>query len=156
MDGNPLYPYTKAESIACGKWRSGSTDYPYFGAPREGTRLHAGIDVYPAAGAGAPVKALKDGKVIRVALFYTRATGEKTYGVLIDHGDFVANYAEVQPSVNVGDAVRQGQVVGAVSGTKQLHFELYRPGTVSWLQWYGNQPANLVDPTDTMIKLVGN
>ena len=156
MDAKPLYPYTKAESIACGHWGAGSTDYPYFGAPREGSRLHAGIDVYPTTGVGTPVKALKAGRVIKVALFYTRADGEKTYGVLVDHGGFVANYAELRPAVKAGDTIGQGAVLGTVSGTKQLHFELYTAGTTNWLSWYGAQPANLVDPTNTMLNLVGN
>ena len=156
MDSKPLYPYTKAESMACGHWGAGSTDYPYFGAPRENSRLHAGVDVYPATGVGTPVKAIKDGKVIKVGLFYTRADGEKTYGVLVDHGGFVANYAELHPSVSAGDTVKQGAVIGTVSGTKQLHFELYTAGTTNWINWYGAQPANLVDPTNTMINLVGN
>ncbi len=157
MDSQVLYPYTKAESAACGHWPSGSGDYPYFGAPREGSRLHAGVDVYPASGVGTPVKALKAGKVIKIGVFYTRADGEQTYGVLVDHGDFVANYAEMRSvKVQVGQAVTQGQVLGLVSGTKQLHFEMYTPGTTNWLSWYGAQPSNLLNPTDTLIQLMGN
>jgi murein DD-endopeptidase MepM/ murein hydrolase activator NlpD len=98
---------------------------------------------------------MKDGTVVKVASFYTRANGEVTYGVLIDHGNFVANYAELQsPSVAVGNAVKQGQVIGAVSGTEQLHFEMYDPGSGDWTGgWYGTRPANLRDPTQTMIDL---
>lgn len=156
MDGAPKYPFTKDASIACGHWPQGSLDYPYFGAPRERTRIHAGIDIYPPAGVGTPVKAMKAGKVIKVEVFYTRATGEQTYGVLINHGDFVANYAELQPpSVKVGDAVGQGTLLGGISGTQQLHFEMYTPGTTNWLQWYGAQPANLLDPTAMMLQLYG-
>ena len=149
IDGKPLYPLTADASIACGQWPEGSQDYPYFGAPRDGnTRMHAGIDVYPAAGTGAPVRAIKDGRVVKVAVFYTRYTGEATYGVLIDHGDFVANYAELQPvGLSPGDTVARGQEIGKVSGTRQLHFEQYTPGTTSWTSWRGEKPANLLDPT---------
>ncbi|MHB8896677.1 MAG: peptidoglycan DD-metalloendopeptidase family protein [Candidatus Geothermincolia bacterium] len=156
VDGPPLYPFTPDESIACGHWPAGSTDYPYFGAPRNGTRLHAGIDIYPAAGEGAPVMALKAGTVIKTGLFYTRYTGEETFAVLVDHGDFVANYAEVRPPgdwVQPGAPVAPGQVLGYVSGTAQLHFEMYTPGTTSWLSWYGPQPSNLLDPTATILPL---
>jgi murein DD-endopeptidase MepM/ murein hydrolase activator NlpD len=156
VEGPLLYPFTRDESIACGRWPPGSTDYPFFGAPREGTRLHAGIDIYPAAGAGAPVRALKAGTVVNAGLFYTRYTGEQTFAVLVDHGDFVANYGELGPLqgwVAPGATVSRGQVIGFVSGTLQLHFEMYAPGTTSWLQWYGPQPANLVDPTDTILPL---
>ncbi len=156
VDGPLLYPFTRDASIACGHWPAGSTDYPYFGAPRAGTRLHAGIDIYPAAGAGAPVRAMKAGTVVRTGLFYTRYTGEQTFAVLVDHGDFVANYAELRPLgawVQPGAGVARGQVIGYVSGTVQLHFEMYTPGTTGWLSWYGPQPANLIDPTAMMLGL---
>jgi hypothetical protein len=156
VQGPPLYPLTRDESIACGHWPPGSTDYPYFGAPRNGTRLHAGIDIYPPAGPGTPVRALKAGTVVAMGPFYTRYTGEVTYAILVDHGDFVADYAEVQPPeswVQPGAAVSRGQVIGYVSGTAQLHIEMYSPGTTSWEQWYGPQPANLLDPTAMMLGL---
>ena len=156
LDGSPAYPFNRDASVACGHWEANSQDYPYFGAPRDGnSRTHAGIDIYPPGGAGAPVKAMKDGTVIKVAPFYTRASGEVTYGVLIDHGDFVANYAEVKPpAFSAGAAVKQGQVIGAVSGTRQLHFEKYTAGTREWTRgWYGDRPANLLDPTQMMLEL---
>ena len=154
MDGDPIYPFTREESIACGHWPPGSLDYPYFGAPRSNSRIHAGIDVYPPAGEGAAVRAIKDGTVIKVGLFYTRYTGEKTYAVLVDHGDFVANYAEVRPPALVaGSTLEMGDLVGYISGTRQLHFEMYTPGTTDWLPWYGEQPANLLDPTQMMLEL---
>jgi hypothetical protein len=156
IEGQPLYPFTRAESIACGHWPPGSLDYPYFGAPRSGTRLHAGIDIYPSAGEGAPVFAIKDGTVIKAGVFYVRANGEAVYFVLVDHGDYVANYAEIgPPAVQAGDVVKPGNVIGLVSSTLQLHFELYTPGTTNWLYWYGAQPANLLDPTDLMLEAFG-
>lgn len=154
--GPVLYPFTREGSIACGHWPEGSDDYPYFGAPRNGTRLHAGIDIYPPAGNGAPVIAMKDGTIVKTGLFYTRYTGEETFAVLVDHGDFVANYAELQPLegwVQPGARVARGAALGRVSGTVQLHFEMYAPGTTSWLWWYGPQPADLLDPTATMLEL---
>jgi len=156
VQGPLSYPFTADGSIACGHWPAGSTDYPYFGAPRAGTRLHAGIDIYPAAGEGTPVRAVKDGTVIKTGPFYTRYTGEQTFGVLVDHGDFVANYGEVQPPeawVRPGARLLRGQVFARVSGTVQLHFEMYTPGTTSWSQWYGSQPANLLDPTPEMLEV---
>jgi murein DD-endopeptidase MepM/ murein hydrolase activator NlpD len=158
MDGKPIYPYTKDASIANGHWSAGSTDYPYFGAPREGTRLHGAIDVYPPAGQGTPVKAIKDGTVVQIVPeFYIRTDGEKCWGALINHGDFVAFYGELASPVtlSVGQTVKRGQQIGAVSGTAQLHFEMYTPGTNSRGDWHGAQPTNLLDPTDTMRKLYG-
>lgn len=158
LEGGPLYPITKDGSIACGHWEEGSQDYPYFGAPRNGgARSHAGVDIYPPGGNGAPVHAIKDGTVVKIAPFYTRASGEVTYGLLVDHGDFVVNYAEVrEPSLGVGDRVGRNQVIGQVSGTVQLHLEQYAAGTTTWTSgWYGERPSNLLDPTGLMHQLFG-
>ncbi|MBP1735396.1 MAG: hypothetical protein H6Q53_1683 [Deltaproteobacteria bacterium] len=77
-----------------------------------------------------------------------------TYAVLVDHGDFVVNYAELKKlSLATGEIVKQKQTIGVVSGTDQLHFELYAPGTKNWSRWYGKMPPNLVDPTDTITKV---
>lgn len=156
FDGPIKYPFTKNDAIKCGHWRSASQDYPFFGAPRDGnTRKHAGLDLYPQKGAGTSIKAIRDGKVIRVAPFYTRRNGEVTYAVLVDHNDFVANYAELKKSsLSPGAIIKQKQIIGVVSGTNQLHFELYKPGTKNWLFWYGSKiPPNLIDPTDMMIRV---
>jgi len=155
LEGHPLYPLTADGSIACGHWESGSTDYPYFGAPRNNSRKHAGVDIYPPAGRGAPVHALKAGTVVKIGEYYTRADGEVTYGVVINHGDFVANYAEIHPSVSVGQQVGRNQVIGTVGGTVQLHFEQYSAGTTTWVWWYGDKPGNLLDPTALMNQLFG-
>ena len=156
LDGAPIYPFTGPEAIACGKWASEPLDYPHFSAPRESDRLHAGIDIYPAAGEGSPVRAMKDGTVLKVEVFFVRYTGEQTYAVLVDHGDFVANYAELRPpALQPGDTVAKGDLIGQISGTEQLHFEMYNAGTTTWIPWYGDKPANLIDPTGTMLDLYG-
>jgi murein DD-endopeptidase MepM/ murein hydrolase activator NlpD len=157
FDGAPKYPFTKDEAIQCGHWRAGSQDYPYFGAPRNGnSRRHAGVDLYPVNGAGTPVRAVRYGKVIRTAPFYTRRNGEITYAVLVDHVEFVLNYAELRaPALRAGHIVKQGQAIGLVSGTKQLHLELYLPGTDNWASWYDSKPPNLLDPTDMMTGVFG-
>jgi len=153
LESAPKYPFTKDGSIRSGRWRKDSQDYPYFGAPRDrNTRHHAGVDMYPHGGAGSTVRALADGTVIKVAPFYTRANGEVTYGVLVDHGDFVANYAELRkPDIQVAADIRQGQVLGRIGGTQQLHFELYAQGTTDWSRWRGRRPDNLLNPTDLLL-----
>lgn len=172
VDGSLVYPFTRDGSIACGHWESGSLDYPYYGAPREGSRLHGAIDIYTTGatatdGGGMTVRAIKDGTVLEVIdNFYQRsATGERTKALLIDHGDFVACYCEIrgQPnelgtplSLAAGDHVEGGRVIGYISGTKQLHFEMYAPGTTSRTNWYGaTPPACLMDPTDFVLSLYG-
>ena len=157
VEGSPIYPFTRDGSVGCGHWSSGSTDYPYFGAPRENGRLHGAIDIYPPGGRGTPVKAIKDGTVLQVIpAFYTRADGEVCCGILLDHGDFVAFYGEMMSPalLSVGQTVKAGQQIGAVSGTVQLHFEMYTPGTRARGNWYGSQPSNLEDPTQYMLDLM--
>jgi murein DD-endopeptidase MepM/ murein hydrolase activator NlpD len=158
VPGAPLYSYTKDGSIASGHWSAGSTDYPYFGAARENGRKHGAIDVYPPSGRGTPVRAIKDGTVVQVVpAFYTRADGEVCCGILIDHGDFVAFYGEMASpaGLSVGQTVKAGQQIGTVSGTVQLHLEMYTPGTRARGNWYGDQPANLMDPTQYIMSLGG-
>lgn len=156
FDSALKYPFTKRASLKCGRWRSRSQDYPYFGAPRDGhARRHGGIDLYPVEGAGVPIKAIQDGTVTRVSPFYKRRSGETTYALLIDHKGYVANYAELStPILAAGAAVTKNQTIGFVSGTKHLHFELYTPGTRGWMSWswYGEMPLNLIDPTDMMTR----
>jgi murein DD-endopeptidase MepM/ murein hydrolase activator NlpD len=150
------YPYDRENSVKCGRWKRGSQDYPYFGAPRNnGKRKHAGVDIYPVGGAGSPVMAVKSGYVVKIAPFYIRANGEVTYGVLVDHGDFSINYAELRkPVISASSRIEKGDVIGTVSGTAQLHFELYSSGTTDWIKgWYGEQPANLIDPTELLKEL---
>ncbi len=159
FDGPVKYPFTKRDSHACGRWGAGSQDYPYFGAPRDGSaRKHGGIDLYPLKGEGAPVKAIQDGTVIRRSPFYKRANGEMTYALLVDHRGYVVNYAELRkPALPEGAAVTKSQTIGFVSSTKQLHLEFYAPGTRGWMSWswYGAMPANLLDPTDLMARAAG-
>jgi murein DD-endopeptidase MepM/ murein hydrolase activator NlpD len=68
----------------------------------------------------------------------------------------VANYAELKPpAVTAGAAVAQGQVIGQISGTEQLHLEQYAPGTADWTRgWYGERPTNLMDPTQLILDLM--
>ena len=68
----------------------------------------------------------------------------------------MADYGEVRPPqawVRPGAHLSRGQVFAEVSGTVQLHFEMYAPGTTSWSQWYGPKPANLIDPTPDLLEL---
>jgi murein DD-endopeptidase MepM/ murein hydrolase activator NlpD len=156
FEGGLKYPFTQNESMDCGRWGKSSQDYPYFGASRDrNTRRHAGVDLYPRGGAGTTVKAVADGVVLKISPFYRRANGEVTWGILVDHHDFVVNYAELKkPGVKVSSVIRQGQVLGRVSGTRQLHFELYAKGTGEWLRWHDTQPESLIDPTEIMLELL--
>jgi murein DD-endopeptidase MepM/ murein hydrolase activator NlpD len=165
VDGVLLYPFTREESVTCGHWGEGSLDYPYFGARREGDRLHGGIDLYTSGataddGGGMVVRAIRSGRVLAVIEnFYQRSsTGEMTQAILVDHGDFVACYGEIRGDPDdfgaplryaPGDSVSGGDTLGFVSGTGQLHFEMYSPGSVRRTRWYGpDRPEALLDPTE--------
>ncbi|MCC6311464.1 MAG: M23 family metallopeptidase [Trueperaceae bacterium] len=89
-----------------------------------GNRYHGGLDI--AAPSGTPVKAARSGVV-------TRSGWWGTYGnvVVLDHGDgSETRYAHLSAvAVRVGQALRQGDVLGAVGSTgastgPHLHFEV--------------------------------
>ena len=86
---------------------------------------HRAIDI--AAPLGTPIVAADNGKVIRAG-WNTQGYG---WLVIIDHGnDYLTLYAHLSSiEVNLGDVVRQGQVIGLVGSTghstgPHLHFEI--------------------------------
>jgi uncharacterized repeat protein (TIGR02543 family) len=94
---------------------------------------HLAVD-FPNA-LGAPVYAVRDGKVIEATMSggYGYVNGQYTTGgtIVIEHindngGKFYALYGHLQYSVNTGDVVKQGQQIGTttnwVSGWYHLHF----------------------------------
>lgn len=155
LEGPLALPITKEQAISSNHWRNNSRDLPHFGARRNRAgRVHAGVDLYPASGAGTPVYAVSSGTILKDEPFYIRRNGEITYALLIDHGEFVANYGEIIPFRERGDLVAKGDLLGFVSGTGQLHFEMYAPGANSWIRaWYGPKPENLIDPTSTLLSI---
>ena len=100
-----------------------------FGAPRAGTRRHAGIDIQ--APVGTPVVAAGSGRVVDI-----RPNPSQTYGnqIVIDHGGGIFSHCAhlstlaVKPGVTVG----AGQRIGTVGRTgnvpplahSHLHFEI--------------------------------
>ncbi|CUU01223.1 TPR repeat-containing protein [Candidatus Kryptobacter tengchongensis] len=99
----------------------------YFNEDRGRYRKHLGVDIK--APAGALVYAIADGVV-------TWAWHDGGYGlkVMIDHGSLVTVYAHLSEiSVNYGQKVRKGQVIGKVGDTgnatgSHLHFEVIKDG----------------------------
>lgn len=109
-----VYPLRGTLSSGFG-WRNVSVN---------GNRYHAGVDW--AASAGTPVRAARDGAVVRAGWW-----GTYGYAVALDHGDgSETRYAHLSAvHVRAGDVVRQGDVVGLVGSTgastgPHLHFEL--------------------------------
>ncbi len=113
-----------------GSWLrpAGGTVTDTFGAPRPGSRTHAGIDF--AARTGTPVVAARAGRVI----FAASSAG---YGkrIDLDHGGGITTrYAHLSEiSVRLGQNVAAGAVIGRVGSTGRstgphLHFEIRRDG----------------------------
>ena len=113
--------------------RSDEKGSGYFAALRKGNRRHKGIDLY--AQIGTEVKAVRFARVAQVGF-------HKNLGnyVELDHwGDIVTIYGHLyQTTVNSGQWVRQGQIIGYVgkSGNAahpkicpHLHFEIRRNNT---------------------------
>jgi murein DD-endopeptidase MepM/ murein hydrolase activator NlpD len=138
-----------------------------FMAGRKGTRNgvantprnHAGIDLF--ARRRDPVIACEDGTIREFAFFYKAKSGQRTYRLLVEHSRCVVNYGELtgdslaRTGLKVGSRVRAGQVIGYVSDTDMLHFEMYRPGTTTSHQWWtgSSPPAELLNPTRYLLHL---
>jgi hypothetical protein len=115
-----------------------------FRASRSGGRLHAGCDLYWTNDDGnayrngyyplndnKAVYAIADGTITAYDSFYLG-----THEVVIDHGDFIVRYGEVDDGgltggLGVGSPVTAGQQIGTMgdldigSGWAMLHLELY-------------------------------
>ena len=131
-----------------------------FGSKRARGRRHAGIDLY--APVGTPVRALADGKVLQVYLFYLG-----TMAIEVDHGSFIARYGELQGGsvqVRIDSRIDRGQKLGEVGKLKgldfsMLHLEFYGTAESPSLEGRGlTQKSNppfqrrndLIDPTPSI------
>ena len=98
-----------------------------FGANRDnGTRLHAGSDLYSPV--GTEVYATDEGTVRKVSPKFYRNVG----AIEITHKTWIGRYCEITPikSLKVGDKVEAGQLIGHVAkieglNISMLHFEMY-------------------------------
>ncbi len=108
-----------------------------WGAPREGGRVHRGMDIL--APTGAPVLAAADGPVVKLV---TSARGGRSIYQRDASGALMLFYAHLDayaPGLAEGRMLRQGEVIGAVGATgnattPHLHFEIIRadPGGAYW------------------------
>lgn len=128
----------------------------------DGKRWHVGVDLF--AYDGDEVVAIEDGRIISFYRFYTRANGEETYALFVEHQGVVINYGEVKSNAQqrydwrVGDQVSAGQKIAQVSGTDMIHFETYIPGTQQNQSWPKNatRPTRLLNPTQYLLDLVAS
>ncbi len=104
----------------------------FFASPRNGNRLHEGIDL--SGKIGAPVFASRSGRVISA----TENNGMGKYVIIQHAGGIITIYGHLSEiQVTKGQFVRQKQVIGAVGKTgnanyrtiqAHLHFEVRKDG----------------------------
>lgn len=128
---------------------------------------HEGIDLYAAEGTS--VLAVEPGEVRAVKQFTGPELGQDwwlpTYGVWVEGSSGVVLYGEITPAVSVGQLVRAGDVVGAVTRvlkvdkgrpTSMLHLELHTPGSTEAPEWldHDRRPEVLLDPTPLLMESI--
>jgi murein DD-endopeptidase MepM/ murein hydrolase activator NlpD len=130
----------------------------YFGAPREGGRIHAACDLI--AKVGTEIVAIDDGVVYEISPSFL----QNTSAVAVRHrGGFIVRYCEVEKSsiskLSLGTTVKQGEViarVGQLRHSAMLHFELYAGTKLGPLTAKGNaykRRADLLNPTALLDRL---
>lgn len=131
-----------------------------FGQQRK-THVHNGIDI--STSVGTPIKAIADGVVVMSNPNYNNTCGA---GISIKHADdFQSGYCHLSKnSVNVGDSVKQGDVIGLTGGKvgapgagnsqgPHLHFTLKKGGTpVNPLSYFGDNIGAFSMPTDSLVQ----
>lgn len=127
---------------------------------------HTGVDLY--CDIGTMVIAMTTGRVVAIEDF----TGPEaippspwwnpTKAVFIESAHKVLGYCEITPTVQVGDIVCGGEMIGVVDKpvlkknkgrpTVMLHLEELLPGSREGAIWteFKNRPSNLLDPTPTL------
>mgnify|MGYP001315038421 CR=1 FL=1 len=142
-----------------------------------GKRCHAAVDIYTKS--PGRVLAIAPGTVINVYNFYGCSQGWSgggmTMAVIVDHGNYVVNYGEINQgkvAVKIGDKVQAGTVLGVAGHCGMVHFELYKSGTSQNNQWWppsgksvgsesnycrsnylATKPGELLDATETIKSL---
>lgn len=137
-----------------------------FGALRRHD-IHTGVDLY--AEPGERVVAVEAGVVVAVEDFTGSRAGSPwwhdTRALLVEGVSGVVLYGEIDPDVEVGDAVGRGSALGRVRTVLRhdkglpmtmLHLERYAPGTRASVWWRHGEPRPdaLLDPTTCLVEAV--
>lgn len=131
--------------------------------------VHTGVDLY--CEEGTLVKAVESGKVIFVENFTGPNAGspwwEDTKAVWVEGDSGIVVYGEIDPFVEVGFEIQAGSTIGSVKRVlkndkgkpmSMLHLELYdkKMKETAWWKHGENKPEYLLDPTDKLIKSLGD
>ena len=153
---NRAVPFTRADDTV-----AGNAATRFHAGRQDGVRWHAGVDLvcFP----GDRVVAIAPGTVLGWIPGFVRLDA-----VVVDHGEVVCVYAEIQKSkadVAAGAKVRTGDLLGLGvlndSGHSMLHFETWAPGhaPLAFVPWFVGSPppVGLLDPTALLLTIaVGN
>lgn len=132
--------------------------------------FHTGIDLY--CNDSDPVFAVEDCIIVNIEQFTGKDVGsdwwEDTWAIMIEGKLGVINYGELYfPDLKIGDRVKEGDFIGNVKqvlksnkirndipnhSCSMLHIELYKHGTVEFVDWINEKPSNLLDPTEILLK----
>lgn len=136
--------------------------------------FHTGIDLY--CNDKDSVFAVEDGVVVAIEQFTGRKVESDwwcdTFAIMIEGCSGVINYAEIYlPALKVGDIIKKNDFIANVKqvlksnklrqdienhSCSMLHFELYKHGTVEFVDWINKKPDNLLDPTEILFRLAFN
>jgi murein DD-endopeptidase MepM/ murein hydrolase activator NlpD len=126
----------------------------------QSVRHHVGIDLF--AKFKDPVVAIQKGTIIKFSPFCC-GKNKTSWSLMVDHGDVVINYGEVDKTLpsglKIGKTVEPGQLIAYVGrnpkGSSMLHFEMYKKGTKHAMQWFKGKktPDEILNPTKYLLHL---
>lgn len=138
----------------------GKSDRRFLAMRKNGTRYHAGVDLW--GNPGEVIVASESGKIVNIYDFYE---GTDALIFQCDSG-LVINFGEIEKKspgsfgVKVGSQVAAGQPIAKVgkleSGSSMCHFETYAKGTTENHKWKTAEPkppAVLRNPTKYLLLL---
>lgn len=168
----PLRLVPVTHPLSFDKVPEGATGVPHgplhpgaFGFTRA-NHVHEGVDLY--CEEGTIVTLVEDGTVTAIEPF-TGATAVPpspwwldTMSVMVEGASGAVLYGEIEPltGLAVGQRLAAGDPIGHVvrvlrndkgRPVTMLHMELHEPGTVEALEWVGDKPRTLRDPTPFLL-----
>jgi len=129
-----------------------------FGAKRENSLRHSGVDIY--APNGSAVVAIEDGVVVKTGQFTGAPESPqwlKTYFMMIQsaNGKLIVYGETRKPKLRPRKRVQAGQIVGHIArvrgidvtgkGSNMLHLEVYKHGQRLPTDWRGKKPSRLLN-----------
>lgn len=134
--------------------------------------FHTGVDLY--CNDFDPFFAIENGIIVNIEQFTGPEVGSdwwsNTFAIMIEGKSGVINYGEIyrpDSDLKIGDTLKEGDFIGNVKqvlksnkvrndipnhSCSMLHIELYKHGTVEFVDWFDEKPSNLLDPTEILLK----